>query len=439
MHTTRDLTRSGSQAWAHAGLRLKLVLRSCLPLPQVMCWRSRPQSEDGAFPTCDPLPEARESSILLRFMCYILCAVLLLWNAPAPAAVDDASIVSLRSGRTYRVYGDLLVPLEAGPGIEGALAGGHWPQAILFYTFDGSVPAAKRADFRTWMVQWSSGSGVQFVESATAPNRILVQMAAQIGCGSSALGMVGGVQDLVISTVTACWGSRVVLHELGHALGAIHEHQRMDRDTFVSIVDHGVVANCGQAVWDANYGKLPTDTSTAYDYASIMHYPSPASYTCDGVNAHVELLALQSQPAGAPPGSQGACTSAEACQAIIGSAVISARDRHGMALRYGYRLMVDPAGNGSGTITVDGVSESCGTRCYLVAPGTLFKVAALPDSSSIASFSGACIGFSCQFQPSDNGFIQVRFTKRSSIAAVVAIAPHFDDDRIFSNGFDVVM
>lgn len=415
-------TKSSAGSGAHAPLRktaLRRVPRKCT-------------DPDGARgPRRTAVGRSR-----LRALLFGACLALLAWFAPASAAVDDAPLVTLKSGRTYWVYGDLLVPVEVGPGIEGALTGNRWPQAILVYSFHASVSAAQQTDFRQWAAQWGNGAGVRFVENGSATNRVLVQRTSQIGCGSSVLGMVGGVQDLVIGTGANCWQPSVVLHELGHALGAIHEHQRSNRAAFVSITDHGIVANCGQGTWDANFKILATDTESAYDYASIMHYPSPAHYTCNGVGVSAEIQVLQRQPEGAPSGSQNVCTTAAACQAIIGSPAISARDRHAMALRYGYRIEVNVLGNGSGSILVDGSRESCGTRCYLVAPGTLLKVTPLPDSGSIASFSGGCIGFSCQFQPADNGSIQVRFTKKSSIAAVVSVLTQPRSDRIFSQDFD---
>jgi len=59
-------------------------------------------------------------------------------------------------------------------------------------------------------------------------------------------------------------------HEAMHALGFHHEHNRPDRDEYVEI--HPLVAN------DINYVKLPREiwvnTSSPYDFDSIMHYPS---------------------------------------------------------------------------------------------------------------------------------------------------------------------
>ena len=59
-------------------------------------------------------------------------------------------------------------------------------------------------------------------------------------------------------------------HEAMHALGFHHEHTRPDRDDFVDI-HPGVLGN-------GNYAKLTPEswvnTSSPYDFDSIMHYPA---------------------------------------------------------------------------------------------------------------------------------------------------------------------
>jgi hypothetical protein len=60
-----------------------------------------------------------------------------------------------------------------------------------------------------------------------------------------------------------------VAHELGHALGFFHEHQRSDRDSYISIDFSNVREN---AVGNFNIGS-GRPLIGEYDFASIMHYP----------------------------------------------------------------------------------------------------------------------------------------------------------------------
>ncbi len=86
---------------------------------------------------------------------------------------------------------------------------------------------------------------------------------------------------------------RVVLHEFGHALGLIHEHQnpkgpiQWNRDAVISDLS-GPPNNWDLATIENNmfkrYEALELD-ATAVDTHSIMMYPIPAAWTLDGTSA----------------------------------------------------------------------------------------------------------------------------------------------------------
>lgn len=86
---------------------------------------------------------------------------------------------------------------------------------------------------------------------------------------------------------------RVVLHEFGHALGLIHEHQNPRRSVQWNraAVIHdlsGPPNNWSEATIETNmfkrYEELELD-ATAVDTHSIMMYPIPAAWTLDGLSA----------------------------------------------------------------------------------------------------------------------------------------------------------
>jgi hypothetical protein len=86
---------------------------------------------------------------------------------------------------------------------------------------------------------------------------------------------------------------RVVLHEFGHALGLIHEHQNPNRP--ISWNRAAVIADLSGPPnnWDLDTIQHnifdqydPTDLmSTPVDPTSIMMYPIPAAWTTDGFAA----------------------------------------------------------------------------------------------------------------------------------------------------------
>lgn len=260
---------------------------------------------------------------------------------------------------------------------------------------------------------------------------------------SSFVGLVGGAQSLRLGP--SCWTLGVVLHELGHALGLVHEHQRPDRSDSVDLIiesDGDGTAACNNLI-SVNWGIWPGQAPlTSYDFASVMHYPSLGVLSSDGCpqGVRVRINALGAQPPGLPPGSEGACTSPFFCNMIMGSRTgISQRDAWGMAQRYGYRVRTEISGGGSGSVLVNGAIESCGVDCWLASPLSILRVSAVPDVGSVAVFSGACAGLECEFFPSANSTVHVTFLSvAKGIAASQAVVAFYlaEPEILFANGFE---
>lgn len=103
---------------------------------------------------------------------------------------------------------------------------------------------------------------ITFVFDPDAPNRIHFKTWNET-FGASAVGMVGGAQELKIQQST---NVRTVAHEVLHALGRFHEQQRSDRDDHVDYHEE-----C--AATPANFAPLVGELHLGpYDLASLMHY-----------------------------------------------------------------------------------------------------------------------------------------------------------------------
>lgn len=93
----------------------------------------------------------------------------------------------------------------------------------------------------------------------------------------SFVGREGGRQEIEL-TNWATVGD--VLHEMGHAIGLVHEHGRIDRDFYVEIRRGAIQDNQG-----CNFDKNGIPLGP-YDYNSIMHYPTCA-LPQDGISATI--------------------------------------------------------------------------------------------------------------------------------------------------------
>lgn len=100
-----------------------------------------------------------------------------------------------------------------------------------------------------------------------------IMIQAGTGC-SSFVGKIQNCSSQVINVAPGCYKAEVQ-HELMHALGAYHEHQRPDRAQHVILSPLNSYLSTAQ--WSVNF-DIPGDalSVSSYDYLSVMHYRTSA-------------------------------------------------------------------------------------------------------------------------------------------------------------------
>lgn len=138
-----------------------------------------------------------------------------------------------------------------------------WTYRKIPFEFEEGYPY--ESEVRAAMAQWEAAGGVWFCQRGNEANYLVIKNTS--GSSGSQIGMIGGPQDVFINA-----GYKAP-HELGHALGLVHEQQRSDRDTYVDMQWGNIEG--GQL--NGNFTIQPDSNNlTAYDRLSVMHYPAPA-------------------------------------------------------------------------------------------------------------------------------------------------------------------
>ena len=137
-----------------------------------------------------------------------------------------------------------------------------WPGGIIPYVIDPEL--ANPNDVLEAILDWNENTVIRLVDRTDQPNWVRFVPIDSGPCRAT-LGMVGGEQKVFLRE--SC-GVGVIVHEIGHAVGLWHEHQRNDRDTHIWVSSDPF--NPIRFAYEQKGGRALD--SGPYDYSSIMHY-----------------------------------------------------------------------------------------------------------------------------------------------------------------------
>ncbi|CAI5448992.1 unnamed protein product [Caenorhabditis angaria] len=141
----------------------------------------------------------------------------------------------------------------------------RWENNIIPYFISPQYTSQQKAVLLSSIRYFEQVSCFKFIERSNQRDYIFI--VPLDGCYSY-VGKIGGRQTL--SLAIDCIADYIIWHELMHAIGFEHEHQRPDRDSFIRVDYQNVIPN--QLI---NFDKLSSnlvDFPDNYDYKSIMHY-----------------------------------------------------------------------------------------------------------------------------------------------------------------------
>ncbi len=139
-----------------------------------------------------------------------------------------------------------------------------WPDGVIPYEIEPGFTERALQDIQEAIHEWNSKTVITLAQRTTEADYVRFLPRGGRLCSAN-LGRKGGEQAIWLVSPDGCSVSATV-HEIGHAVGLDHEHQRRDRDKYVTVPDalsHGRIAD--------QYGAYSPGRSS-YNYASVMHY-----------------------------------------------------------------------------------------------------------------------------------------------------------------------
>ena len=192
--------------------------------------------------------------------------------------------------------GDILPPKNPGP-LSGHTSLNHhnhkhgqhrrrqegptlWPNGVVPIKLDPST----RTDFtdsEIWEINKAIGdfsrkTCIKFKKVNNERSYVKIVRLRTDECSSN-VGKVGGVQELRLGS-PRCFDKSVIIHELMHALGFYHEHNRKEAQKYIDVIFQNL--RHGQRVdWHWHTKHHPVVKKSRYDICSIMHYGAYAGST----------------------------------------------------------------------------------------------------------------------------------------------------------------
>lgn len=147
----------------------------------------------------------------------------------------------------------------------------RWPYGEVPFEIAGDFTESELEVIAFAIDEYHAQTCIRFVPRTNEMDYISI-VRGNSGCWSS-IGRVGGKQEVNLQTPGCLTKPGTAIHELMHALGFLHEQNRQERDSYVTIQYQNIDERA-----TSNFQKVPRTAAfgVGYDYGSVMHYSATA-------------------------------------------------------------------------------------------------------------------------------------------------------------------
>lgn len=234
---------------------------------------------------------------------FMVTAVLVLWSCQKEdVEVTDTSLIPNSSAQSETkilmgaeipvvkaeddkyIHGDMILYEEqfdqvggkANPeptNLQGKLAitGGvrKWENNTVVYVIQSGFSSTLLQMIQDSFDEWESKTAIRFKERTNESTYVTIRPNGNsCNCGSATLGSFGNRGIIQIGSRTTTY---VMIHEIGHTLGYIHEQNRSDRDDYVRVLFNNIQSGAEDQFYKSTSASLFTNRM---DTASTMMYGS---------------------------------------------------------------------------------------------------------------------------------------------------------------------
>lgn len=143
-----------------------------------------------------------------------------------------------------------------------------WPDAILPYVEGDDLPQRTRESLRRAIDTWNDSAALLKIRPRTEESSYVTFRPGRLS--ESPRGRLGEKEQVISLAPNTRYG--VIMHEIGHAIGLTHEHNRPDRDDYIKVV----IPNIRTEMLSQFQPRDEPPPEDDYDLESIMHYSQMA-------------------------------------------------------------------------------------------------------------------------------------------------------------------